>query len=776
MAEKFLERPGEKVSELIQRQLPGFVRQDHPKLVAFLEAYYEWLDKREQPIGGTKRLLLDQDIDTTLDEFVTYFKTEFLPRIPEKALADKRKILKNIKQFYRARGTEKSFKFLFRIMFDSDVDFYYPGRDMLRASDGKWIKDTTIKIVPEPGTNPYEFEGRTIRGLTSGAFCVVETVRGRLIADGVFVYELLLNRESLRGVFEPGEEIADFDLNIQGPRLATVQYLFTGIEITNPGDGYFIGDPITITAVDGQGWEAQAKVLAIDPTDFTNPENPSGRVTRVLVEDYGAGYSVAPTVTFPPPVDPFDDLPSNTAEGTAIVGGMTDYPGFFLNADGKLSDAKYLQDSFFYQKFSYVLIVSESIDFYRDIVKELLHPAGLILFGQFQHTDELDLTVDVPLRDDGSNSCSQLTVNIMTELDLSLQGFMTFIDLKQISGVNRQGATFQIDSNIQFMNPDIIYSMDPETAKCLANFAKPGKIIYITDNSGNDGCYEIVETIYDDVGGIISIEVDSYKSFMLEITMAGGGTGDFVPGERVYQGGTHRLMPDACGYVESWDSVNGILLVKIPGGTFDTLDPVIGDTSAASHTPSTINDTTAFDNGRIGFSDYGSQLPLGLSLNNLEKNKFGYLPTEEDGNPATHPYPLQTFDIGAGSGTFELGEVVYQGATFGTATFTGEVVYWLTDRTTPGPQIIVKPLSGAANGVDNIKADGSGADYAVTAVNDEGVPGADSTEMVGVNAGYWDTYANTQIEHIENIIIGDIEDKPATPINIAAAPVLKSTY
>lgn len=702
MANNFKDRPGEKLSELIEKQLPGFVRQDHPKIVAFLEAYYEWMDQLEQPVGGTKRIALDQDIDTTLDQFVSYFKNEFLPRIPEKTLADKRKILKNIKQFYRARGTEKSFKFLFRILFDSDVDFYYPGRDMLRASDGKWIQDKTIKIIPEPGTNPYDFEGRTVRGLTSGASSVIEVVRGKQLMDGLFVYELLLNRASLRGEFVPGEQIADFQLNNQGNLLANVQYLVTGIEIDNAGDGYFVGEEITITSVDNQGIEARASVLAINPTDFTDPENPSGEITKILIEDYGAGYTIPPTITF----RTTPGLPSNTATGTAIIGGVTDYPGFFLNADGKLSDFKYLQDSFFYQKFSYVLIVSESIDFYRDVIKELLHPAGLIMFGQFQHIDEIDVGVQVPLRDDGTPSCSQLTLNINTELDLSMQGIMTFFDLDIISGAQRVGNFFEIDNNIQFQNPNFIFSNDPETAKCLANFAEPGKYVDINRNSGNDGVYKIVETTYDPIAGLVLIEVESFRDFMLEVTMAAGGTGDYTYGERVYQG-TNRLIPTAFGYVDSWDPNTGVLRINTSWGTFNTVDAIVGDSNGASHIAASISANTNIDNGKIGFTDLPHSLPLGQSYQNLEKNKFSYLPSEQDANPATSTYQ-------------DDGPPVYP----------------------PG----------------------------------SAVPGEDSTEMFGVNAGYWDTYANTQLCHFENIIIGDVEDKLWTPINTGAAPVLKSTF
>ena len=52
-------------------------------------------------------------------------------------------------------------------------------------------------------------------------------------------------------------------------------------------------------------------------------------------------------------------------------------------ADGRLSESsKNIQDSFYYQDFSYVIKVGNSINIWRDAVKRILHPVGLALFGE----------------------------------------------------------------------------------------------------------------------------------------------------------------------------------------------------------------------------------------------------------------------------------------------------------------------------------------------------------------------------------------------------------
>jgi len=56
--------------------------------------------------------------------------------------------------------------------------------------------------------------------------------------------------------------------------------------------------------------------------------------------------------------------------------------GRYLTNDGFLSDSKKLQDSFFYQKFSYVIRTGNNVEKWQDVYNKLVHPAGFIFFGE----------------------------------------------------------------------------------------------------------------------------------------------------------------------------------------------------------------------------------------------------------------------------------------------------------------------------------------------------------------------------------------------------------
>ena len=57
-------------SSLIPSQVPDFVRSEYPTFVAFVEAYYEYLDTQGIDLKTLK------DLDITLDTFIGYFKKE----------------------------------------------------------------------------------------------------------------------------------------------------------------------------------------------------------------------------------------------------------------------------------------------------------------------------------------------------------------------------------------------------------------------------------------------------------------------------------------------------------------------------------------------------------------------------------------------------------------------------------------------------------------------------------------------------------------------------
>ena len=133
------------ISTLVQGQLPEFIRDDYQTFIAFLEAYYQFLEQNLIDDFDTVR-----DIDTTLDSFIQYFKDELAVNFPA-VIVDERNLYPKLKQIYTAKGTEDSFKTLFKLLYNKNLDILYPSQQILRISDGKWNQSTSIFVNVSTG-------------------------------------------------------------------------------------------------------------------------------------------------------------------------------------------------------------------------------------------------------------------------------------------------------------------------------------------------------------------------------------------------------------------------------------------------------------------------------------------------------------------------------------------------------------------------------------------------------------------------------------------------
>jgi len=268
-----------KLSPLIEAQFPAFIREEGPRFVSFLKAYYEFMEQSGQ-VGNATRSLIDyQDIDRTLDLFVEYFRREFMINIPKDVLADKRLLVKHIRDFYRTRGSKFSYDFLFYALFNKQIELVYPGDYILRASDGRWVRETILRVGNPYSTLPTNLDGRNIVGAVSGATARVQKVT-RVVVLGHPLFELLV--ENVVGKFVDGEMVSDGLGNN-----ATITSAFGSLigieEVVDPGAFHQSGDSVVITS---SGATASARVSS------TNDQGPvSFRINRG-----GSGYRLGQTV------------------------------------------------------------------------------------------------------------------------------------------------------------------------------------------------------------------------------------------------------------------------------------------------------------------------------------------------------------------------------------------------------------------------------------------------------------------------------------------------
>src|SRR6056300_544652 len=241
---------------------------------------------KPNPVQNIQDLLNFRDPDKVVSNFLTKFRNEFLNTLPETLSngVDKRKLIKNVKSLYRAKGTNRGHELFFRLLFGLESETIYPRENILRASDGKFDTQKVLRAIGTIG-DTSDLIGRTIEGETSGATAIVENVFKFQIGANE-ISEFILNGDTLLGTFQTSEvlrgtETDDDDIFIK----ATITGIPSTTSITNDGSLYTETDTVTVT---GGGQGAIVQVDAIG----------RGGITEFIIDDGGSSYEIGDDLDF----------------------------------------------------------------------------------------------------------------------------------------------------------------------------------------------------------------------------------------------------------------------------------------------------------------------------------------------------------------------------------------------------------------------------------------------------------------------------------------------
>lgn len=276
-----------KLEYLIQEQLPEFVQNEYSGFVTFLEAYYRFLDQS----GQANNVLLNakefSDVDKTLDVFVEQFRRQYAIDIPRTVLVNQRRLIKLIREFYDSKGAEDSMELLFKILYDESIEFFYPSRHILKASDGVWVEDVVIRIVgADTNANPFDLVG-TICDLVyyenTGTQIFPKTIEvtvsdvKKLAYTQPPIYELIVSLPKNSPLKVPGAG-AVAEAQITDGQI-------TAIDILDGGSGYYAAPTVVLPETDGTGAKFRANIS-------------NGVIESVTVLTGGSGYTEANQVLF----------------------------------------------------------------------------------------------------------------------------------------------------------------------------------------------------------------------------------------------------------------------------------------------------------------------------------------------------------------------------------------------------------------------------------------------------------------------------------------------
>jgi hypothetical protein len=275
------------ISPLVESLFPDFYREDGQRFVAFVKAYYEWMEDANNTLYHARRLLDYKDVDTTIDDFIVYFKEKYLKNIQLETVSNKRLFVKNALDFYRAKGTERAVDLFFKLVYGEDADIYYPGDDVFKLSNNRWVIPIYIEVNNTEFNDDYA--GKQVTGHTSGATAFVDRIvrrtksfsafdeRGNPIKNSKYIDVFYIS--NVKGLFQTGEIIkwAGTEDLITAPRMIGS---LTEFDVIAGGDGFDIGEEVILISNNG----TRGKALV------TGTSNSTGIVDFKII-DGGWGYS-----------------------------------------------------------------------------------------------------------------------------------------------------------------------------------------------------------------------------------------------------------------------------------------------------------------------------------------------------------------------------------------------------------------------------------------------------------------------------------------------------
>ena len=388
--------PSNQTWSIITDKLPAFIREDYKTFTAFIKAYFEWTNKSNNPVYSLYSSGDFSDIDTSPEIFLESFRVNYLNDFPANILDLKdtvniRNVIKNIKHYYSSKGTEKAYKFLFRLLYKTYVEIQYPRNLLLKASGSLWVENKFIKVR---GLNSlsdtlksnliYQY-GKDLAGKPNKTIVASARIQDVIMKkiDNETIYELQI--DNIVGSFGvntgiynytafvdsgiSGEEVF-IDTILDGEISRQSAYLIqniTLINVTTPG--LVPGDNIIVTpGQNSTGNSFSALVAMVDK---------SGVPTDIRITNTGYDYRG----------DNFNILVKRGDTESALKGNVSTFPVFFepgyheTNVSSPSSNG-ILQDNRKYQELSYVIKTGIMESEFLDIIKRLIHPAGFAVYTE----------------------------------------------------------------------------------------------------------------------------------------------------------------------------------------------------------------------------------------------------------------------------------------------------------------------------------------------------------------------------------------------------------
>jgi hypothetical protein len=208
-------------------------------------------------------------------------------------------------------------------------------------------------------------------------------------------------------------------VSIQGNNITVKQKTFESFIINEPI--FREGSNIPIT-VNFRSRDPNSIPLGLNAKIRGDIELVAGKIQEVQVIDSGIGYEDGSIVEIFN-IDLENTQPDIVGVARARGQGITE--GRWRSFESHTNQEKKIQDSFFYQDYSYEITTEVEPSIYKDEYKNLVHPSGIKLFTKFGQNSVINTNVDTnPI----SLGFSEFQISEPLDISLSLQNGFNYIN------------------------------------------------------------------------------------------------------------------------------------------------------------------------------------------------------------------------------------------------------------------------------------------------------------------------------------------------------------
>lgn len=339
----------------IDSNIPNYIKEEYPVFHKLIIDYFKWLEFDHNFLYTLIHFADDIDVNNEHKPYIDIIKNELGWIYKTKLKIDDRTLIKLLRQLYLSRGSENSFKILFRILFDDEMEITYPRDKLFKLSDNNYIiKHEIITTADNFKNNPKlslqfldaNILNVNIMGMKSGLSLIVDELYP-IVKDNKTYLKLLVNETNndflpFERVQIYSEEIGTFterifckltpkimnrgfnfkksdELIIRNLNDSTTEFIvgdikvdsvstggITGIGIDSyvennikyykAGNNYKTGDIVTADDNTGTGFIGKVITTELKQAEI-NLTIIDGTISELSIVNPGLGYLLPPTIT-----------------------------------------------------------------------------------------------------------------------------------------------------------------------------------------------------------------------------------------------------------------------------------------------------------------------------------------------------------------------------------------------------------------------------------------------------------------------------------------------